>query len=60
MGREKGFAAMDAEAKRLLEGKEPSEEGTVREIDGSYSTIWPHPERSKTRHVFAFYNVTLW
>ena len=36
MGREEGFAAMDAEAKRLREGKEPRERGTVREIDGSY------------------------
>ena len=32
MGREEGFAAMDAVAKRLREGKAPNAEGTLIEL----------------------------
>ena len=36
MGREEGFAAMDAEANLLKEGKAPKEPGSVEEFDGGY------------------------
>ena len=34
MGREEGFAAMDAEADRLKVGKTPRERGSVEEVNG--------------------------
>ena len=41
MGRDEGFAAMEAEAKRLREGKAPREQGNIEEMDGSYrADIW--------------------
>ena len=41
MGRDDGFAAMEAEAKRLREGKAPREQGNIEEMDGSYrADIW--------------------
>ena len=34
--REEGFAAVEAEAKRLREGKEPTRGGAIQEVDGKY------------------------
>ena len=40
MGREEGFAAMAAEAKRLREGKPVTEGGCVKEIERSYRAVF--------------------
>ena len=50
MGRAEGFAAMDAEANRLREGKTPKEHGSVGHFDGGYRADMQWREGGGQRH----------